>query len=110
MPALFEEETRYRLLRRLATDPDATQRELAGELGVSLGKLNYCLQALVTKGWVKAGNFSRNPNKKGYVYLLTPQGIEAKARLTVEFLHHIMQEYDILHREIEELQKEVTGK
>lgn len=103
----ISEETRYRLLRYLETNPETSQRELAGILGVSLGKLNYCLKALVVKGWVKAGNFSRNPVKKKYGYLLTPQGIEAKAHLTVQFLKIKMREYDALQREIEALQNEV---
>jgi EPS-associated MarR family transcriptional regulator len=100
-------ETSYRLLRRLASEPDASQRQLAGELGVSLGKLNYCLQALVAKGWVKVGNFSRSANKNGYAYLLTPKGIEAKARLTVRFLQIKKAEYETLQQEIEKLQQEV---
>jgi len=100
------EETPYHLLKHLDAKPDATQRELAGALGISLGKLNYCLKSLIAKGWVKVGNFSRNPNKKGYAYLLTPQGVEAKARLTVQFLQAKMREYDRLQREIEVLQKE----
>ena len=104
---IISDETRCLLLRRLAADPDASQRQLAGELGMSLGKLNYCLQALISKGWVKAGNFSRSPNKQGYAYLLTPKGIEAKARLTVQFLQHKMSEYEKLLLEIAELQQEV---
>ena len=106
---LISDETRCLLLRRLAADPDASQRQLAGELGMSLGKLHYCLQALITKGWVKAGNFSRNPNKKGYAYLLTPKGVEAKARLTVQFLQHKRSEYEKLLLEIAELQQEVQA-
>jgi EPS-associated MarR family transcriptional regulator len=97
------------LLRRLAADPDASQRQLAMELGVSLGKLNYCLHALIAKGWVKAGNFSRSPNKKSYAYLLTPNGVEAKARLTVKFLHLRTKEYEKLMLEIAELQQEVQA-
>jgi len=74
---------------------------------MSLGKLNYCLQALIAKGWIKAGNFTRSTNKKGYAYLLTPKGVEAKASLTLRFLHHKMNEYEKLLEEIAELQKEV---
>lgn len=107
MPAL-PEETRYRLLRSLESNPDASQRELAEAMGVSLGKLNYCLKALVANGWVKAGSFSRNPEKKRYAYLLTPQGIEAKTRLTVQFLQAKMREYDALRREIETLRQEAA--
>jgi EPS-associated MarR family transcriptional regulator len=109
MPVISDE-MRCLLLRRLATDPDTSQRQLAKELGVSLGKLNYSLQALITKGWVKADNFSRNPNKKGYAYLLTPKGIEAKARLTVIFLQHKVIEYEKLMTEIDELRQEVQAK
>ena len=108
MPAI-PDEIRCLLLRRLAADPDASQRQLAGELGMSLGKLNYCLQALIAKGWVKAGNFSRSPNKKGYAYLLTPKGFEAKALLTVQFLQYKMSEYEKLQLEIAELQQEVQA-
>jgi len=109
MPPIAEE-TRYQLLRCMEANPEATQRELAVAMGVSLGKLNYCLKSLVTKGWIKAGNFSRSRNKKGYAYLLTPQGVEAKARLTVQFLQHKMREYDALRLEIESLQAEARRK
>lgn len=95
------------LLRRLADAPQASQRELARETGVSLGKLNYALRALIDKGWVKAGNFSRNDHKLCYAYLLTPSGIEAKARLTRAFLVRKMAEYDRLGQEIEGLQADL---
>ncbi|MCO5054647.1 MarR family EPS-associated transcriptional regulator [Thermomonas sp.] len=95
------------LLRRLTESPQASQRELARDTGVSLGKLNYALRALIDKGWVKAGNFSRNPHKLGYAYLLTPSGIEAKARLTRAFLARKLREYDELRKEIADLQVEV---
>ncbi|WP_212745346.1 MarR family EPS-associated transcriptional regulator [Thermomonas fusca] len=95
------------LLRRLADSPQASQRELARDTGVSLGKINYALRALIDKGWVKAGNFSRNPHKLGYAYLLTPSGIEAKAQLTRAFLARKMREYDRLAAEIETLKGEV---
>ena len=85
----------------------ASQRELARETGVSLGKLNYALRALIDAGWVKAGNFSRNQDKFSYAYLLTPSGIEAKARLTRAFLARKLGEYDRLRAEIEGLQAEV---
>jgi len=108
MPAISDE-IRCQLLRSLTADPDVSQRQLAGKLGISLGKLNYCLQALISKGWVKAGNFSRNPSKKVYGYLLTPKGVEAKARLTVRFLQYKITEYDKLMVEIAELQQEVKA-
>lgn len=97
------------ILRRLADSPAVNQRELAQHAGVSLGRLNYALRALVDKGWVKVGNFGRNPNKLGYAYLLTPRGIEAKAKLTKRFLARKMGEYDALRQEIEHLQREVEG-
>lgn len=106
MPVISNE-IRYLLLRRLAADPDVSQRQLADELGISLGKLNYSMQALITKGWVKVGNFSLSHNKKGYAYLLTSKGVEAKARLTVQFLQHKMREYEKLMLEIAELKQEV---
>lgn len=96
------------ILRRLQAEPQASQRELARATGVSLGKLNYALRALIEKGWVKVGNFSRNPHKLGYAYLLTPRGIEVKARLTREFLARKMREYDALRAEIERLQQEIA--
>ncbi len=106
MPTISDE-MRCQLLRRLAADSDVSQRQLAGELGISLGKLNYCLQALISKGWIKAGNITRNPSKKGYAYLLTPKGVEAKAHLTVRFLRYKMCEYEKIMVEIAELRQEV---
>ena len=97
------------ILRRLADAPDASQRDLARDTGVSLGRLNYALRALVDKGWVKVGNFGRSQHKLGYAYLLTPRGIEAKAKLTKSFLARKMREYDALRDEIERLQREVEG-
>ncbi len=97
------------ILRRLADSPDVNQRELAEHAGVSLGRLNYALRALVDKGWVKVGNFSRNPHKLGYAYLLTPRGISAKTRLTKAFLARKMSEYDALREQIEHLRREVEG-
>ena len=100
------DEIHLRLLKAILANPQATQRELSAELGVSLGKANYCLRALVDKGWVKAHNFRANPNKLGYAYLLTPAGLDAKARLTVRFLRRKLDEYDVLRAEIEELRRE----
>lgn len=97
------------ILRHLADSPQASQRELARDTGVSLGKINYALRALIDKGWVKAGNFSRSPNKLGYAYLLTPSGIEAKVALTRNFLARKMREYDRLRAEIEYLQGELAA-
>lgn len=82
----MEDEIHYKLLKVLQESPDVTQRELAARLGVSLGKANYCLRVLMARGWVKAANLRRSPNKLGYAYMLTPKGIEEKARITVRFL------------------------
>ena len=103
-------ETHYRLLRLLEAQPHLSQRELARELGISLGKINYCLGALIEKGWVKARNFRNKRDKLSYAYLLTPSGIEEKAALTVNFLRRKMAEYDALKQEIEELKREVDGR
>jgi EPS-associated MarR family transcriptional regulator len=95
------------ILRQLADTPQASQRDLARRAGVSLGSLNYALRALIDKGWVKAGNFGRNPNKLGYAYLLTPHGLDAKAQLTRAFLARKLREYDSLRLEIQRLQAEI---
>ena len=94
------------LLRKLESNPHYTQRELSREMGVSLGKVNYCMKKLTEKGWVKLSNFSHNPNKMGYAYLLTPSGIEEKSRLTFSFLKRKIVEYEILKKEINELKLE----
>jgi EPS-associated MarR family transcriptional regulator len=91
---------RLDLLRMLQEDPKYTQRELSKETSVSLGKVNYCMKKLVEKGWIKLVNFSSNPNKASYSYLLTPTGIEEKAKLTFEFLKIKIEEYEILKEEI----------
>jgi len=105
MPILSEE-NRYKLLKLLHENPEMNQREIASILGLSLGKVNFCLKALVEKGWVKAGNFSKSPNKKAYVYLLTLRGIEEKAKVTFDFLERKKEEYEQLKTEIQELQDE----
>lgn len=102
------EDIHFKLLRMLEDKPSMTQRELADDLGVSLGKTNYCLKALVEKGWLKASNFKNNKNKLSYSYLLTPSGVEQKARITVRFLKRKMGEYESLKEEIEQLKKEVS--
>jgi EPS-associated MarR family transcriptional regulator len=94
------------LLRKLESNPHYTQRELSREMGVSLGKVNYCLKKLTEKGWVKLSNFTHNPNKICYAYLLTPQGIEEKSRLTFSFLKRKLNEYEILKKEIDALKLE----
>jgi EPS-associated MarR family transcriptional regulator len=101
------EETRYRMLSYLADHPEATQRDLAGELGVSVGKVNYCLKALVEKGWVKIRNFQKSGNKAAYLYLLTARGIEEKVQVTAGFFRRKLDEYEKLSVEIERLRLEV---
>jgi len=106
------EEIRYKILKHLSDNPDVSQRELADHMGVSLGKTNYCLRALKEKGLVKARNFKNNPDKRRYFYVLTPKGIEEKAKVTTRFLKRKMAEYEALESEIAELRKEIslTGK
>ena len=89
------------LLRKIKNKPESSQRELAKELGFSLGKLNYCLKALKSKGLVKISNFRRNPNKANYIYILTPKGIAEKSKLTNNFMKRKMNEYEELKREID---------
>jgi EPS-associated MarR family transcriptional regulator len=102
----MSEEMRYRVLRLLQTDPKLSQRDVARKLGISLGKVNFCLQALISKGWVKATNFKNSHNKAAYMYVLTPRGMEAKARLAVRFLVQKLSEYERLREEIEQIRRE----
>jgi len=88
------------LLRKIKNNPESSQRELAEELGFSLGKLNYCLKALKFKGLIKINNFTKNPKKINYIYVLTPKGIAEKTKLTVNFMKKKMQEYDELKRDL----------
>jgi len=90
------------ILRKINSKPNFTQRELAKELGFSLGKLNYCINALKNKGLLKIGNFRRSKNKIGYVHILTPKGISTKTKLTISFMKKKMKEYDELKKELEE--------
>ena len=107
LPALMNsQDIRLDLLRKLESNPQYTQRELSRGMGVSLGKVNYCMKKLTEKGWVKLTNFSHNPNKMGYAYLLTPSGVEEKSRLTFSFLKRKTAEYEILKKEINALQLE----
>ena len=100
-------ELQFRVLRLLESNPHLTQRELSKSLGVSLGGVNYCLNALVAKGSVKMQNFKNSRNKWAYAYLLTPQGVAEKGTLTSSFLKRKMQEYESLKAEIESLKFEV---
>ena len=95
------------LLRKLEVNPEYTQRKLSQEMGVSLGKINYCMKKLIEKGWVKLTNFSQNPNKVDYIYLLTPKGVEQKTRLTFSFLRIKIEEYEDLKEEIRSLKKDI---
>ncbi len=104
--ANLQEDTYFRVMRLLEVNPDLTQRQLAEALGVSVGGLNYCLKALIQKGFVKVNNFRRSNNKFGYVYLLTPAGAGEKARLTASFLQRKMREYEAIKAEIEALTKD----
>ena len=96
-----DNEDHLNVLRKISTNSQSSQRELAEELGFSLGKLNYCLKALKIKGLIKIRNFQNNPNKINYIYVLTPKGITAKTKLTLNFMKRKMKEYDELKREIE---------
>jgi EPS-associated MarR family transcriptional regulator len=104
---MLGDEVRYKLMRLLETNPGMSQRDAARELGISLGRLNYCVQALIRKGWVKATRFKNSRNKAAYMYLLTPRGIEEKASLTLAFLQVKTREYETLRAEIEQIRQEV---
>jgi EPS-associated MarR family transcriptional regulator len=107
---MLDETTHYGLLKTLEENPGLSQRDLAKRLGVSLGKINFCLNALVAKGSLKINNFRNSDNKLAYAYLLTPSGVEQKARMTVEFLQVKVQEYERLRAEIAELKREAKQK
>ena len=92
----------FDVLRKIQNKPKSTQRELAEELGFSLGKLNYCLKALKNKGLIKMKNFEKNPNKLNYIYALTPRGIVEKTKLTLSYMKRKMREYDELKKEIDD--------
>ena len=106
----MDDATQYKIYKLIEANPEINQRELARELGVSLGKVNYCLKGLIAKGAVKTRSFCNNKNKASYLYLLTPQGIEDKAWVTVQYLKRRMQEYDDLREEIAALQREIKDK
>ena len=102
-----DQEIRYRLFKLLDDDPNLTQRQMAEKMGISLGKFNYCLKKLVQKGFVKINRFTSSDNKAAYMYILTPNGVEQKAKITVNFLKRKMNEYKKIKQEIEELKKDV---
>jgi len=107
--AKAQEEHYLKVMRLLQENPDLTQRELAEQLGLSVGSVNYCLKALIEKGWVKMRNFIHSKNKFGYIYVLTPAGINQRAELTSKFLARKIAEYEKLKSEIETLKTEARS-
>jgi EPS-associated MarR family transcriptional regulator len=107
---MLSDEYRSKILRLLEANPQLSQRELAERLGISLGKANYCLRALIARGMVKARNFKNSQNRSTYLYLLTRRGILEKSRATARFLKIKMNQYDALHREIAALKREQAGR
>ncbi len=105
---MLTDEYRYKILKILESNPEISQRDLARALGVSLGRANYCLKALIEKGLLKASNFRNSQNKLAYMYLLTPSGIEEKSKMTAQFLKIKLQEYSALEKEIAELRAEAN--
>jgi len=101
------DETHYRLLKLIEANPEVSQRELADAMGVSLGKINYCLRAVIERGWIKARNFTKSQNKRAYAYYLTPKGAAEKAKVTTRFLKRKLDEYQDLTLQIEQLKQEV---
>jgi EPS-associated MarR family transcriptional regulator len=106
---MSKQELEYKVLRWLEKNPNITQRQLAKELGVSLGKTHYLISSLIEVGWVKLDNFKRSDNKMGYMYLLTPKGVNEKAKITKTFLVRKENEYQQLKHEIEQLKSEVQS-
>ena len=102
----MQDEVSYKLLKIIEEDPHLSQREIAARMGVSLGKANYCLKSLIKKGFIKARNFYNNNNKVGYVYMLTPSGVEEKISVTYRFLKRKMEEYEDIKAEIDSLKAE----
>ena len=112
----MQDEIAYKLLKIIENEPKLSQREIAARMGISLGKVNYCLKSLIEKGFIKARNFYNSNHKVAYVYMLTPSGLEEKASVTFRFLRRKMQEYEDIKAEIEslkaeaaEIKKPVTG-
>ena len=95
-----EKQDHFDVMRKIQKQPQTSQRDLAEQLGFSLGKLNYCLKALQQKGLIKIKNFEKNPNKLNYIYVLTPEGIAEKTRLTINFMKRKMEEYDELKKDL----------
>ena len=95
----------FEILRKIVKDPSSTQRDLANELNLSLGKVNYCIKALKDKGLIKINNFKKNPNKINYIYVLTPKGIKQKTKLTIDFMNRKIKEYEDLKKELKNIKK-----
>lgn len=108
--SMLSDETRYKLMRLLEVNPQLSQRDAARKLGISVGKMNYCLRALIHKGWVKAVRFKNSHRKAAYSYLLTPRGIDEKANLTLQFLQLKVREYELLRIEIEQLRRDAQAR
>ncbi|CAG0952432.1 hypothetical protein GEOBC_00271 [Geobacteraceae bacterium] len=106
---MSRDDMHYELLKQLTKEPAASQRGLASRMGVSVGKVNYCIRSLIDKGWLKANNFRRSDNKLAYAYLLTPKGAAAKLRLTRDFLTRKEREYEALQIELAALRSELTS-
>ena len=105
-----KDELRLKILRLIESNPSISQRQIADELGISLGGVNYCLRALAEVGWIKVGNFAKSGHKLGYLYLLTPRGIREKTKITVSFLAKKRHEYEALRQEIARLEVELAVK
>jgi EPS-associated MarR family transcriptional regulator len=105
---MLTDEVRYKLLKLLEANPGMSQRDVARELGISLGKVNFCLNALIERGLVKAANFKNSQNKSAYMYLLTRRGIQEKSRVTARFLQLKITEFEMLHAEIEQIRREAA--
>ena len=105
----MQDEISYKLLKIIEEEPHMSQREIAARMGISLGKANYCLKSLMEKGFIKARNFYNNNHKVGYIYMLTPSGVEEKVSVTYRFLKRKMQEYEEIKAEIESLKAEAAG-
>jgi EPS-associated MarR family transcriptional regulator len=105
----MNEEITHKLFTLIEHHPNLSQRELAKEMDISLGKTNYCIKGLIEKGWLKARNFKNSNNKIAYTYMLTPTGLSEKAKITARYLKHKVHEYENLKTEIEKLRQEVSG-
>ena len=105
----MNEEITHKLFTLLKRHPNLSQRELAKEMGISLGKTNYCIKGLIERGWIKARNFKNSNNKIAYTYMLTPTGLNEKAKVTARYLKNQVHEYETLKNEIEKLRQEISG-